>query len=279
MVRQRLAAGEQICLFLDYDGTLVPIAYRLEEVHSDSALTELLTGLVKLPAIRVVILSGRSLSSLRAMLPIPGLTLAGTYGIEIQMPGQDVIMRAEPDRARPVIERVKLAWAQLVTGRSGFVLEDKGLAVALHASWADPLDADFVLPQARSAAMHIITLDRFRILSGERYLEVAPATAHKGLAVEWLLDHRVSGDPLLIYCGDDDKDEEAFKVVRRRGGIPIVVGKVRRATLATHRFDSPNALRSWLKELEEVAKKNHPFMEKGQYTRKNGLNSGSPYER
>ena len=256
-VRRRLAAGEQLWLFLDYDGTLVPIARTQKEVHSDAALIELLTGLVKFPAIRVIILSGRPLASLRAMLPIRGLALAGTYGIEIEMPGQRTIIRAEPARVRPVIEQVKLAWAELVAGRSGFVLEDKRLAVALHASFADPSDAHFVLPQARLAAMHIITPDRFRILSGYQFLEVAPAVAHKGLAVEWLLDHHLSGDPLLIYCGDDDKDEEAFEVVRQCGGIPIVVGKVRRATLATHRFDSPNALRGWLAALEEVARENH----------------------
>jgi len=256
-VRQRLAAGGQVWLFLDYDGTLVPIVHRLEQVHSDVALVELLTRLTKLSAIRVIILSGRSLSSLRAMLPIPGLTLAGTYGIEIQMPGQGVVMRAEPTRVRPIIEQVKLAWTQLVAGCSGFVLEDKGLAVALHASLADPRDVDSVLPQARLAAARIIAPDRFRILSGDRFLEVAPATAHKGQTVEWLLDHCVSDDPLLIYCGDDDKDEEAFAVVRQRRGIPVVVGQVRHATLATNRFDSPDALRGWLEALEEVAREDH----------------------
>ena len=75
--------------------------------------------------------------------------------------------------------------------------------------------------------------------------------------MEWLLDHHISGDALLIYCGDDDKDEEAFAVVRRRGGIPIVVGQVRRATLAASRFDSPDALRGWLQVLGEVARENH----------------------
>ena len=157
-----------------------------------------------------------------------------------------------------VVELSHGLWrAQFVAGHSGFVLEDKGLAVALHASFAGPFDADFVLPQARLAAVHIIAPDRFRILGGDRFLEVAPATAHKGQTVEWLLDHHISGDALLIYCGDDDKDEEAFAVVRRRGGIPIVVGQVRRATLAASRFDSPDALRGWLQALGEVARENH----------------------
>jgi trehalose-phosphatase len=94
-------------------------------------------------------------------------------------------------------------------------------------------------------------------LSGDRFLEVAPATAHKGQTVEWLLDHYMSRDALLIYCGDDDQDEEAFAVARQRGGIPIVVGQGQRTTQATFRFSSPDALRGWLLLLEKVARENH----------------------
>lgn len=256
-VRQHLAAGGRVWLFLDYDGTLVPIARTPDEARPDASLLELLTGLAELPTLRVVILSGRSLSSLRAVLPVPSLTLAATYGIEIQMPGQGVVIRSDPAHLRPVIEQVQSAWAQLVARRSGFLLEDKGLAVALHALLADPSDADSVLPQARSAAMRIITSDRFRILDGDRFLEVVPATAHKGQTVEWLLDHQRSRDALLIYCGDDDRDEEAFAVVQRRRGISIVVGQTRHTTLATCQFSSPDALRGWLRLLEEVAREDH----------------------
>jgi trehalose 6-phosphate phosphatase len=245
-VRQRLAAGGQVGLFLDYDGTLVPIARTPEDARPSAALLQVLTGLAGLSTIRVVILSGRSLSSLQAMLPVPGLTLAGIYGIEIQMPDQSVVIRSDPPRLRPVLEQVKSAWAQLVAERPGFLLEDKGLAVALHARFAGLSDADFVLPQAQSAAAHVISPAQFRVLSGDRFLEVAPATAYKGQTMEWLLDLYMSRDALLIYCGDDDQDEEAFAVVRRRGGIPIVVGQDQHATLATNRFGSPDALRGWL---------------------------------
>jgi len=115
-VRRHWATGGQVWLFLDYDGTLVPIGRTPDESRPDAALLELLTSLAESPAVRVVILSGRPLSFLRAILPIPGLTLAGTYGIEIQMPGQGIIIRAEPDRLRPAIEQVKSGLDQV--GRS-----------------------------------------------------------------------------------------------------------------------------------------------------------------
>jgi len=44
------------------------------------------------------------------------------------------------------------------------------------------------LNAARVAATQTISPDYFRILGGDRFLEVAPAGAHKGHTVEWLLD-------------------------------------------------------------------------------------------
>jgi trehalose 6-phosphate phosphatase len=251
-VRRQIAAGRRVWLFLDYDGTLVPIARTPDEARPDASLLRLLSGLAEMPALLVTVLSGRPLSSLQTMLPIPHLILAGTYGVEVQMPGKDVIMRADPVRLRPTIEQVQSAWAQLIAGRDGFLLEDKRLAVALHARFAGSADAEDVLPRARAVATQFVRPHRFRILQGDRFLEVAPAAAHKGQTVEWLLDQCPSPGVLTVYCGDDDKDEEAFAVIRRHGGISIVVGPGQRRTQAAYRFDSPDAVRGWLQLLEEV---------------------------
>jgi len=186
---------------------------------------------------------------LQSMLPVPGLILAGTYGVEIQMSDRAVTMHAELESIRPTIEKVRSAWAELVAGRSGSFLEDKGLAVALHARFADPAEADFVLSRARAKAEQIISLDRFRLLGGDRFLEVAPITARKARTVEWLLDHEILSDALPVYFGDDDQDEEAFAVIRQRGGIAIVVGERLLSSQATVRLPSPSAVREWLQSL------------------------------
>jgi len=252
-VRRQIVAGRRVWLFLDYDGTLVPIARTPDEARPDAPLLKLLSGLAEMPALLVTVLSGRPLSSLQTMLPISRLILAGTYGIEVQMPGKGVIIRADPVRLRPTIEQVRSAWAQLIAGRDGFLLEDKWVAVALHARFADSTDAKVVLPRARAIATQSVRTHHFRILQGDRFLEVAPAAAHKGQTVEWLLSQYPFPGALTVYCGDDDKDEEAFAVVRRRGGIPIVVGQGQRTTQAAYRFDSPDAVRGWLQLLGEAA--------------------------
>ncbi len=239
-------------LFLDYDGTLVPIAPAPDQAIPDPALLNLLADLVRVPRFRVAILSGRSLSSLQALLPIPGLVLAGLYGIEIQMPDHTVLRRAEAADLRHTVERVKNAWARLISDRAGFLVEDKGLAVALHARYASPSDADTVLPRAVTVVAQL-PAEQYRILGGDRFLEVAPSAAHKGRSVEWLLKQQGFPGALPVYFGDDDKDEEAFGVIREHGGFPIIVGTRQPTTQARVRLASPQDAREWLQSFIALA--------------------------
>jgi trehalose 6-phosphate phosphatase len=243
---RHLRAGGRLWLFLDYDGTLVPIARTPDEARPAAKLLGILGGLAKAQAIRTVVLSGRPLASLRQMIPVDGLRLAGTYGLEIQRFPEPPTLRVDPLKFRSTVEQVKGDWAEVIGTRAGFYLEDKGLAIALHARFASPADADCVLPAARKRADKLIDTNLFRILGGHRFLEVAPAAAHKGKTVEWLLEQSPWPDALLVYFGDDDKDEEAFAVVRQRRGIPVVVGEPRGPTQALVRLESPAAVGEWI---------------------------------
>jgi trehalose 6-phosphate phosphatase len=249
---QHLLAGGHIWLFLDYDGTLVPLARTPEEACSDEVLLALLTSLAEFPQIRVAIVSGRALSSLRKLLPVRGLTLAGTYGMEVQPADGPGILRTEIAQVRPTIEKVLSAWAALVAPHPGFLLEDKGVALALHARLADPRDAHQVLPAAQAAARQILEPDQFRLLAGDRFLEVAPLLASKGLFVDWLLGQTPAFDALPVYLGDDERDEEAFVAIRRQGGIPILVGGRDGSTQALGRLSTPVQVREWLAELRRT---------------------------
>jgi len=235
-----------VWLFLDYDGTLVPIARTPEEALPDVPLLDLLSGLADMPALLVTVLSGRSLSSLQTLLPVPNLILAGIYGVEARLPGKGVITRIDPARLRPTLEAVKSAWAQLIAGRDGFLLEDKRLALALHARFARQADADLVLAAAQAEAEKMASSDHFRVLVGERYLEVAPAAAHKGQAIEWLLGQYAFPGARLVYFGDDDNDKEAFAVVRRRGGIAVAVGQPYGSIQARYHLPSIERVRACL---------------------------------
>ncbi len=252
-VQQHLAAGGQVWLGLDYDGTLVPIAHEPGLREPDSALCALLAGLASTPQLNVAIVSGRPLTSLQALFPYSGLTLAGVYGLEVQKEGGTRVLRVDASLLHPQLEMIKSDWFLLTHGRVGYFIEDKGLSLALHADGADQAEAMLLLSVARSMATERSSPLPLRILEGARYLEVAPAMAHKGETVRWLLDENAHRQALPVYVGDDERDEEAFDVVRQRGGIPILVGKGSGSTEALAQFPSCEIVRTWLQLMLQAA--------------------------
>jgi trehalose 6-phosphate phosphatase len=242
-----LRGGGHLTLFLDYDGTLVPIAPTPAEALPDQALLELLAQLARAPSIRTVIISGRSLDALRRMLPVHGLILAGLYGVEMQMAdGRPLLREPLGDGNENTIAQVRERWRKLSDGLAGFLIEDKGQAVALHARWAEQAQADRVLAAARDAATDLAGSRSYRLLDGNRYIEIAPANANKGETVDWLLSQYPIPDDLPVGFGDDNKDEAAFSVIQRRGGYAIGVGHRYPLPDVDDRVESPQVVRSWL---------------------------------
>jgi trehalose-phosphatase len=250
LVNKRLAQADRVWLFLDYDGTLADFAPTPEHVDLDLEVIDVLTRLVQQPDIRIAVVSGRQLGQVRLLLPVPGVLLAGTYGIELQTPGGRRIERVSSDTIRPVLDDLKPRWEGLIAGREGFFLEDKYWALALHARFAEDGEANIVLEEARHMAADAASAGPLRLLGGHKFLEIGPRLADKGQTVAYLLDHYPWPGALPIYLGDDDKDEEAFGVIKARGGIAILVAREPRNTQADCRLESPQDARHWLQTLE-----------------------------
>lgn len=247
-VEERLAATKRVRLFLDYDGTLADFALTPEHIDPDAQVIDLLTRLASQPRFRIAVVSGRRLSHVEKLVPVDGVVLAGTYGVELRLPDGEQVNRVAYESVRPPLEAVKPRWAALIEGHEGFFLEDKGWALALHARFAEEHDADVVLAAARSIADEAPS-DLFRVVGGHRFLEIGPQLAHKGRTVEYLLTRYPWLGALPVYLGDDDKDEEAFGVIRDFAGIAILVGSKPRETQADGRLASPQAACSWLEGL------------------------------
>jgi len=242
----------KLWLFLDYDGTLADFAPTPDHILPDPALIHLIEGLARKPGIRVSILSGRRLSHLRQLLPVAGIILAGTYGIELLEESGQMIQRLQYEKLRPALEAIKPEWHQLIQGRDGFFLEDKGWTLALHARFASDDEAEQVLPRAMEVVNAAPLAREFRILGGHRFLEIAPRLASKRETVEYLLSHYSLPDARLLYIGDDDKDEEAFPLIHAHGGIAVKVFQPSQSALPTtadFSLASPAETRDWLQQL------------------------------
>lgn len=244
--------ARRLWLFLDYDGTLADFAPNPEHLEPDLAVIGLLEQLVRRPAFRVTVLSGRRLEHIRRLLPVAGIFVAGTYGIELLEPTGKVVRRAALRDIRPGLEAVRPQWEQLIRGRTGFFLEDKGWALALHARFADQRDAEQILARAREMVGARRSAGPFRVLGGHQFLELAPRLASKREAVAFLLKRYALPDARLLYIGDDDKDEEAFPVIHAGHGVAVKVRQPSQAALPTSAdfcLQSPADTLRWLREL------------------------------
>ena len=251
---QTLSQAKRLWLFLDYDGTLADFAPTPEHVYPDPELIDLLDRLAQHPRTRVTVISGRRLDQIETLVPVPGVFLSGTYGVEMRTWSGERVNRLDYESIRPALDTLKPHWAQLIAERRGFFLEDKGWSLALHARFAADGEAQGVLRDARRIAIEKAFSGPFRVLGGHRFLEIAPSLAHKGRTVDHLLGLYAWPGARLLYLGDDDKDEEAFGVIQARGGVAVVVASEPRETRADCRLESPGAARRWLRGLLALLK-------------------------
>jgi trehalose 6-phosphate phosphatase len=246
-IRSRIESAESIWLFLDYDGTLAEFAPTPDHVIPDPKVIGLVSELVASPRISVTVISGRRLAHIQKLLPLGGLWLFGTYGVEAQTPAGEVIIRVSSAEIRPALDELKTGWATLIDGRSGFYLEDKGSSLALHAR--------ALLSDAVQMASPLPRQYPLRILGGHKFLEVCPRIASKGATVEYMLERFGERGKLPLYLGDDDKDEEAFGVIKEYGGITIRVSEEPVESQSHYRLENPEFVHQWLQGISPLKKR------------------------
>jgi trehalose 6-phosphate phosphatase len=235
---ESLHAPGSWALFLDFDGTLVDLAARPEAVIVDPALPDLLRRLREVCGGALAIVTGRSVDVIDAFLPGLDLDVCGLHGMERRVGGRtshlDVADLAALRAAVPVLQNR--------VGRiPGVLIEDKGESLALH--WRLNPDAAPEVIAAGEAAVAEIG-PGFRLQNGKALVEIVPAVSGKGHAIEALLSSEPYRGRHAFFAGDDVTDEAGFAAVAALGGLTIKVGEGN--TIASHRVESPTALRRWL---------------------------------
>ena len=123
--------ADDICLFLDFDGTLVRLAERPDDVVVDRALIALLDSLALRLSGRLALLSGRSIAQLDDMLRGMTIAMAGSHGGEIRHRDM-VAMAVERPQALGIVET---ELADTFRDRKGVIVEVKTLGVAIRAGF------------------------------------------------------------------------------------------------------------------------------------------------
>jgi trehalose 6-phosphate phosphatase len=249
-IEEALESNDQVVLFLDYDGTLADFTKHPDIIEPNSEVIELVEALIKCGNITTAIISGRRLTHIQKLLPLENILLAGTYGLEIQLPGDKIFHPIDYSKIRPDLEKLKPQWQSLIDGKSSFFLEDKGWTLAIHARYAEEKIAGDVLSAAEQLARKIVAPALFQVKAGHKFLEVSPKKANKGNCAKYLISMIPIEGKTMIYMGDDDKDEEAFAVVQSQGGFAIrVCSNVINNPIEDWRLEDPKAARRLLWEI------------------------------
>ncbi|PKO01096.1 MAG: trehalose-phosphatase [Chloroflexi bacterium HGW-Chloroflexi-4] len=241
-------------LFLDYDGTLAEFALTPDTVLPDPELIFIFQQLINSPGVLPAIISGRRLSHIQELLPVKGLLLAGTYGVEMQLPNGELRNALTYEKIRPIINQILPHWQKLIQNLTGFYLEDKGWSLALHGKNASPSDLHLVMTKAQSSAQKMLPESNFHLSVSERFLEVSPTLANKAVAVKWILEEMTPEQTLSIYIGDDEKDEDGFKPVIASGGYAVRVSEKQTSSLAQFHMTDPFEVRQWINNLIHARK-------------------------
>jgi trehalose 6-phosphate phosphatase len=184
-------------LALDFDGTLVPIADHAEDAYLDKPTAQLLRELGRLTPL--AILSGRGRRDLRARLGFQPKFLIGNHGLE--SPGHE--------REAREAARLTKAWAAQLKGAAG--IENKTFSLSLHYRLAPN--------RARARARWLREIAKLqpapRVIGGKCVFNLMPeGGVDKGRALQGLI--RRTSAAQVLFIGDDDTDEEAFKLKDRR---------------------------------------------------------------
>ena len=246
-IESALTEKRELYLFLDYDGTLADFAANPDLVEPNPEIIKLLDALRTHRRIHPAIISGRRLAHIQELVPLKNMLLAGTYGLEIQMPDGTLYYPLDHDLIRPQLEELKIVWTSLLNGQESFYLEDKDWAMAIHTRFAREKTAQKIISLAEEQARRTLDAALFQIQAGNKFLEARPWQANKGKCLELLLKDISVENASVVYMGDDDKDEEAFAIVQAWGGYAIrVCSNVIKRPIEDWQLADPQAARQWL---------------------------------
>jgi trehalose 6-phosphate phosphatase len=239
-------------LMLDFDGVLSPI---IDDPAASRLPTRVAESLIQLSGAMglLAVISGRPAEFLEERIPIRGVQLLGSYGIERV---QDGVRRVSPS-AQKWLVHVSEAVSTLhniLVGVQGVLVEDKSVSVAVH--WRQALDRTTAADEVHRATSLIAAETGLRLQPGKLTDELLPPIpVDKGSALVSLLASRRLAE--VAYAGDDVGDIPALRAVRESGGYALVVDHGHETSpllleLADEIYAGNDGFATWLAELAKA---------------------------
>ncbi len=246
-VMKMVEKAERPLIFLDYDGTLRPYVINPREAVPDERILGVLERLSRVATVYVV--SGRDGSTLEEWLGHLDVGLVCEHGLAIKEPGGEWQGRRNVSGSA-LTRLVKPIFDEFVARTPGSSVEIKQAAIAWHSRAADPEYSAFQAKELLTQLGDLLKRRPYKVLRGNRVIEVRHEHVTKGSAVGHLLERYPDAD-FLFVAGDDRTDEDMMAAIPddwKKKTITCWVGSPN--SHAQYWRESAQAL---LKELEGVA--------------------------
>ncbi|GMH28100.1 hypothetical protein Nepgr_029943 [Nepenthes gracilis] len=263
-----VAKEKRIVVFLDYDGTLSPIVDDPESAFMSDKM-RLAVGKVS-KYFPTAIISGRSRDKVHQFVQLNDVFYAGSHGMDIMAPprqqkscdgkyqtravdekGNEAIIFQPAQEFLPEILEIFNELEEETRSIGGVTIEDNRFCVSVHFRRAQEEDYSIIEQKVLSV---LSKHSRFHLTRGRKVMEIRPSIKwNKGHALEYLLEtlgFADLSDVFPLYIGDDRSDEDAFKVICKRGqGFPIIVSSKPKDTRASYSLRDPSEVLSFLLRL------------------------------
>ena len=239
---QSLARAPEAALLLDYDGTLAPFQTRREQAHPYPGVTSILQTIVDTGRTRLVVVSGRDVSEVLALLNVhPRPEVWGIHGLQRLKTDGNLEMPQLDDRT---LEGLADAGRWLGYQQIRHTAEFKAGSIAVHWRGLSEIGVEDIRSRALLGWTPIAAHNGLDLLPFDGGVEIRAPQADKGDAVRTFLGELDPKMP-VAYLGDDATDEAAFKAMGNRG-ISVLVRPQWRETAARFWLRPPGELLDFL---------------------------------
>ena len=207
---------------------------------ADRALIATLCGIRQRLEGALALVSGRTLASLDRLFNPHRFAAVGAHGAEVRLQSGEQRRAIIDTFPHSALQKLRV----FASAAPGLLVEEKAYGAALHYRLA-PNMADRC---QRFMSNLVDTLDcRYRLVTGNRVVEIAPSGHDKGTGVQSLLADEIFAGRRPIFVGDDEPDEPAFQAVNDLGGTSIRVGQSA-FSAARYCLDDVVGVRAWLQQ-------------------------------
>ncbi|GAH81566.1 unnamed protein product, partial [marine sediment metagenome] len=172
-IASRAKTASRVIIFLDYDGTLSPVASTPELALLPPKIGEVLRKLALRNNFEVGIISGRSLAEIKALIGLEGLAYAGNHGLEVEY-CKEGFVHPIATKASSLLKELYSQLVERLAGINGIILENKQFSLSVHYR----LVAKSEMKKVKALFGEVVEASKkqgkVRVTEGKKVIEVRP---------------------------------------------------------------------------------------------------------